>query len=201
VIDRIAEKARQGFCPVCGKGPFRLLAKHTSGAHEIFTKELHDMLGLTLHDALCDPNLSKFRSEKAKREGLPDYNEGRSTMGRKHRATRRLVDHARKVGFQSGVQNQHRYVQPKHVVKHGTAATYMHGCRCEMCKSAIKERRDRFWEDYRRKVASDPSLLQHGKLWTYQKLRCRCNTCSDVSRQYQRKYQQIRKLRDKERRG
>lgn len=35
-----------GLCPVCGRGPFTLLARHTSARHGIDTRELRDLSGI-----------------------------------------------------------------------------------------------------------------------------------------------------------
>lgn len=63
--DPTAEQVRvaivKQLCPWCGKGPYKVVAIHTSKAHEIDAWELRERAGLTTNDSICSPEVSDQR--------------------------------------------------------------------------------------------------------------------------------------------
>jgi len=54
-------------CPFCGRGPFQVLARHTSHAHDISGEMLRDMAGYSSkHAVICAPEFSKRVSIRSK---------------------------------------------------------------------------------------------------------------------------------------
>lgn len=52
-------------CPWCGRGPYRILAGHTSRAHGVDRHELRRLAGLGRSDAICSPEVtSRVRERK-----------------------------------------------------------------------------------------------------------------------------------------
>jgi len=57
--------ALAGLCPWCGRGPWRVLAIHTSKAHGVSRRELSDLIGVTYSTSICDPAYSQRCAERA----------------------------------------------------------------------------------------------------------------------------------------
>ncbi len=73
-INQAREKALNGICPICDKGPFVSVAAHANPKHGIDRFQLKDMLGMYYQDPLCSPELSERHRERGKRI----YEEGKS---------------------------------------------------------------------------------------------------------------------------
>jgi transposase len=56
------EAIKRQVCPLCGAGPFSVVALHVAQMHGINRLELRDLLGLLKNDSICDPNVSAARS-------------------------------------------------------------------------------------------------------------------------------------------
>lgn len=88
-----------GLCPICGAGPFRLLAAHTNQAHAIDKYALRDMAGLT-YNAVVSPAMTAIRSQRAIEQGLPEKGKGKQGSGpvkrRSKAARQKLRDNGRR---------------------------------------------------------------------------------------------------------
>lgn len=49
-------------CPICGAGPFTVVAQHVSMMHNIGRNELRDLLGIPRSESICDPTYASARS-------------------------------------------------------------------------------------------------------------------------------------------
>ena len=67
------EQARNGICPLCGKGAFRSVAGHVSRKHGIDRFQFKDMIGVYYSEGFTDPELRAAQSERGKKQ----YAEGR----------------------------------------------------------------------------------------------------------------------------
>src|SRR6266404_3042671 len=122
--------AVHGFCPICRRGPFDLLARHINAVHEVTRRDLANFLGVTFNVRLCSQSLSDQRRQKALAEEnlVPgSWKNARREMS--VAGTARL----RRIGWKPGVK--HRHIQPAKLV-HGTTTGYSVGCRCDYCKGA-----------------------------------------------------------------
>lgn len=54
--------ARQ-VCPICGRGGWKLLARHTQMVHGVGGRELREMAALPADASICAPDLAKARRE------------------------------------------------------------------------------------------------------------------------------------------
>lgn len=71
-------------CPICGNGPYKVLAVHTNKAHGIDRRELREMAGLTSNDSICAPEYAQGARERAVRSELHKIgNEVQRSRGRK----------------------------------------------------------------------------------------------------------------------
>lgn len=115
------EAARQAIavqvCPFCGKGPYRVLAAHTSHQHGIKTEQLHDLARIPYSKSICSPEVSAQKSAVSKekwptggRPWTPAHAKPRRSEAKKDIDEQRVV-HGRK--------------------------RYDKGCRCEMCRAAL----------------------------------------------------------------
>lgn len=57
-------------CPLCGRGPFKVLSVHTNKAHGIDKYELRDMAGLSTKDPITSADYRANAREHALRRGL-----------------------------------------------------------------------------------------------------------------------------------
>ncbi len=55
-----------GMCPLCQRGPFRVVAIHMSLAHEIDRFQLRDKIGVMLNSSICDPAYAEECSQREK---------------------------------------------------------------------------------------------------------------------------------------
>lgn len=72
-------------------------------------------------------------------------------------------------------------------MKHNAATYQRHGCRCELCRAAIREKRKQ-----REARGPGPNVV-HGRPTTYSNYRCRCQPCYDAWSALQREYRARRK--------
>lgn len=61
------------ICPICGRGPFVVLALHTRRKHAIDKRELRARAGFFYGDSICDPAHSERMSELAKDRGIATH--------------------------------------------------------------------------------------------------------------------------------
>lgn len=76
-------------CPYCGAGPFKSLASHTNRAHGIDRFELRRLAGMSTHDSIASPELSRRMRSIAHERDLPSIGrtavaEGRTPRGVVH---------------------------------------------------------------------------------------------------------------------
>jgi hypothetical protein len=183
----LLEKARQGYCPICGRGPFRVLSQHTVKAHEMDRFAIRDFLGLTFQDPLCDPSTSARLSEIA-RQRWPDGppNKGVGLKGKRN--FKKHLNHLREIGIKPG---QVLYPQ-SHTVTHGTRSEYVWGCRCADCRAA-----NRRYDAARRKASNPepPAAIRHGTAYGYRWHRCRCSACTAANTREAAEYRKRRRDR------
>lgn len=55
----VREAIAAGKCPWCGRGPYRVLATHTSRSHGVGAAELRELAGLKKRASICDPDHSQ----------------------------------------------------------------------------------------------------------------------------------------------
>lgn len=55
----IAEAVLAGMCPWCGRGPWKVLAGHTSRSHGVSSRDLRDLAGFRAQDPICSPEFSE----------------------------------------------------------------------------------------------------------------------------------------------
>lgn len=60
------DAVERGLCPVCGAGPYGIVATHVNKAHGIDRFQLKDILGVTYRTPLCDPLTSAKMSQSTK---------------------------------------------------------------------------------------------------------------------------------------
>ena len=90
------EKARQGICPYCGKGPFIIVATHVARIHGLDRFEFRNDIGAFLSDSLTDPDWHTDRSEWAKDRYQKDTAAGIVTIEPGHtKRVRTAVRHER----------------------------------------------------------------------------------------------------------
>lgn len=95
-----------------------------------------------------------------------------------------LTSHLRRSAAASRPRNRAR--RP---LEHGTVHGYIHhGCRCEECKTAIREYRQQA------RGRSVPNHL-HGHLSTYQYFGCRCDACKGAANEARAQYPRKRPRR------
>lgn len=70
-LAHLAPAARQGICPLCGRGPWRALAKHTAKAHGIDARELKRRLGIPVSHGLNDPATTEAQRDAKRAAGAP----------------------------------------------------------------------------------------------------------------------------------
>jgi hypothetical protein len=74
-------------CPVCGAGPFKMLASHTTQRHGLTAWQLRDQAGLRAHDSITSEELREQRSAHGRKmwdeHGHPEH-----PVGHKLRRTR-----------------------------------------------------------------------------------------------------------------
>lgn len=63
------DKILRGECPICGKGGFRVVARHVAN-HGIYQRELRDICFFTYGDSICDPATREQMSLKKKEAGF-----------------------------------------------------------------------------------------------------------------------------------
>ncbi len=54
-----------GLCPLCGLGPFTVVAGHVASAHGIRSKDLRRALGISQTRSICDPGHSRAQSARS----------------------------------------------------------------------------------------------------------------------------------------
>lgn len=60
---------------------------------------------------------------------------------------------------------------------HGASTYTNHGCRCDICREAHRERSARRREERRLLLLGDPTVALHGRNSTYTNWGCRCDHC------------------------
>lgn len=60
----------EGRCPWCGRGPFTVLAIHTSKAHGVDRRELREAAGLTKDASICDPEYAAVCAARGQNRDL-----------------------------------------------------------------------------------------------------------------------------------
>ena len=55
------------ICPLCGAGPYKVVANHVSQKHGVDRRELRDMAGFRLGDSICSAEHSRARRDHALR--------------------------------------------------------------------------------------------------------------------------------------
>lgn len=65
------DAAYQGFCPVCGSGPWQALGKHVARTHGIPARTLKVRLGIPVSHSLDDPQITEGRRERGQARGAP----------------------------------------------------------------------------------------------------------------------------------
>ncbi len=72
-------------------------------------------------------------------------------------------------------------------VPHGTGSRYSyHGCRCELCTEAHRNRAAETRRKRRAAVAAGTTPVPHGTANGYQNYYCRCDDCREAERVWQR---------------
>jgi len=64
--EQIIALLREGICPICGKGPFKVPLLHVTQAHGITQKELKDKVMISHVKGFSDKELHDKRSKEAK---------------------------------------------------------------------------------------------------------------------------------------
>lgn len=63
-------KIKEGFCPICGAGPYRSIGIHINKTHGLTRFVVRDALSITTRTPLCQPDVSEACRERAVAEGL-----------------------------------------------------------------------------------------------------------------------------------
>lgn len=192
-----AEAIKQQLCPICGAGPFVVVASHVYGLHGILAADLRTMLGLTGNTSICDPTYS--RSKRAEQKGRwekgtintsglnPDGNP--EVLAKwKHKAVEasrewKRANRGKIVSPKRGkplLANRRTGDEPIDVGhrSHGTPAAYHFGCRCDECRKANRERCYTTFNSMKERLASTDR--EHGTSSTYSNWGCRCTACCDA---------------------
>ncbi len=110
--EKVKALVLEGFCPFCGKGPFRVLAGHTYRIHDTDRRQLRDLIGVYYSTSICDPEYS----EQRRLQSLEQYRTGKTGItavwvGPKRfsvAATQQNTARMRKVSDQTRAQNGRR---------------------------------------------------------------------------------------------
>lgn len=109
------DAVRQGLCPFCGAGPFRVVAAHTNQMHGIDTRLLRDMTGFTYTESICDPVTSQRLSVIAVDRGtdhLTDVRRGPRRPARRSRAGQDAISTAVALSDRRAVAEAQRRPHP-----------------------------------------------------------------------------------------
>jgi hypothetical protein len=63
---------REGLCPICGAGPFAVVALHVQRKHDVDKDELRDMLGVYKGTSICDEGHSAAMRRRSKQRFTPE---------------------------------------------------------------------------------------------------------------------------------
>ncbi|GAW54732.1 hypothetical protein PD653_2146 [Nocardioides sp. PD653] len=143
------------LCPWCGKGPFKLLARHTNHAHGIDRNELRDRAGLTYSASISSPDLHAQRSEHAQNlRAAGVFNGGPTPLGAKRNLSeaaqalnRAKLEASRDpeqalaalaiAGPRAAQAKKQAARERDEAEPHGTYRKYTtYGCRCVECRAA-----------------------------------------------------------------
>lgn len=154
VKDEMRGAVLRGDCPFCGRTGFRCIASHCQKAHEVKSRELRDLLGITWVASICSEELHNKLRELHKDKtpsalGKPDGPRRLSIQGRANisaSAAKWSVNVPREVkaaaGRKGGRKNKGRVASNRDDT-HGRRAMFRRGCRCELCDAANKA----YWRD------------------------------------------------------
>lgn len=67
-----------GICPICGKGPYKVIAMHTTKKHAVDKRELRERAGFFYSDSICAPEHHDRMASLARARDLPEV--GRQAM-------------------------------------------------------------------------------------------------------------------------
>jgi len=67
---------------------------------------------------------------------------------------------------------------PRSTGKHGTPTSYNAGCRCDDCRAAHREARERWQARAKAGITKRGRDLPHGQPYTYTNYGCRCEACT-----------------------
>jgi hypothetical protein len=153
-----------GICPWCRKGPYKVVAGHTTRVHGVDRLKLRELAGLTYSASICDPEVSEACRERgASPESLARIREpGLAAVkrkGRKLSPAAQELSRQKLAAVQSPAQRaaalaaaatpearakQRAAMQAysdraRAEMGHGSYRRYQTGCRCEPCKAANAE--------------------------------------------------------------
>jgi ROS/MUCR transcriptional regulator protein len=156
------------MCPWCGKGPFKLLARHTNAAHGIDRNELRDRAGLCYNASVSSPDLSAQRSAHA----------------------RKLQEEGKLLSGPSGTRNARRKLskaaQALNLQKLDAARDP------DQARSALEKARPAANAAARKAAQERGEATPHGTYRKYHSYGCRCDACTTANTEYYRMYRASR---------
>lgn len=155
----VREAIRAGTCPWCGRGPWKVLARHVHAAHGFDRFELRAAAGLKKHASICDPAFSEERSAFAKArcpKPPPRRSGGKNVLsaaGRRAQAAnarriaaRRTPEQRRAAALKSGAARAKQLRKPRGVCSNcgeripDSASSQRRTCARPACRRAINAR-------------------------------------------------------------
>ncbi|MBK6040828.1 hypothetical protein [Streptomyces sp. MBT55] len=141
------------ICPWCGKGPFKILAGHTTRLHGVDRLQLRDLAGLLYRTPVCDPSVTADYQERNQRFIPTPPGKGyRKVLSEAAKeANRRRLDAHRSIEQQRAATTAAHTPEAKakrsetirklHAERRGSELRcgdyrrYATGCRCEACRA------------------------------------------------------------------
>lgn len=81
---------REGVCPICGRGTFKVPATHVASVHGIDRFALRDMAFLLASDSICDPQYSASCASRQRTRDLSHLNHSQTGRRRYNRKARQV---------------------------------------------------------------------------------------------------------------
>lgn len=158
--DVVRRAIEAGICPWCNRGPYKMIASHTTRVHGVDARELRDLAGLTYSTSLLPEETRQKFSDRAHRQreagvlvGSPNGGRGPHRLSEAGKdALRRSLDatrspeqlraataasHTPEVKAKRSESVRKRKEERRGFpVDHGQYAMYARGCRCQPCKDA-----------------------------------------------------------------
>lgn len=166
--DQIRAGIEAQICPWCSKGPFKILASHTTRLHGVDRFQLRDLGGFTYSASVCAPEVSEERREIVRRIGPVLMSPGKGVKRNLSEAAKEIAQrkldaarsedqrraataaaHSPEAKARRGASLRQTWAKRRGgELEHGDHRRYKTGCRCDDCKAAhakhFRERRAAF---------------------------------------------------------